>query len=619
MFIKKCFFMSPLLFLLIQGLQAAPISNKEYELRQPDGSLVRAFVSGDEFYQDVEAIDGYSLIRDSVTKWICYAKLSDDGQELLSTDIVYTNKSALAKNTSIEGIEKHLRVNNESVQRIRNLKYFELNMKSMEQIKQNPSIRALSKTMATTVDTIYGITILIDFPDKKSTVPIDSIINFLNMPGYKGYRNNGSVRDFYFDISAGKLVYIQKVVPFVTAKNIKSYYDRIDGSGYAGSNQLVKEILTTLKTQGTFNFSLATLKNKVVKAVNMLYAGTPDAGWAQGLWPHSGYTYFLINGVLVQNHMLSNIGTSLTLNAFCHENGHMLCGWKDLYTYDDHSLGAGAYDLMSGASDERNPIPPTSFLRSLMGWTSVIEISKDPLGKIYKVPSNSDVAYFYSGTLTTSAKELFCIESHRRKGRYASIPDTGLLIWHIDKYGDNTTTGKNDYAIPEQADGKNDLENKRNAGGAGDLYHAGYVIRFNDSTIPSAKWHNGKASGIQVENVGVIADTMTFSLGKIITTGIGSTPVTNNSVVLEFDEARKVLNYFLPANSTNLKAQVKVDVFSLNGQLIRAVVNENQLTGVFESVYLNAASNYERNIPPGKYICKLTAGTYKSFKTFTIK
>ena len=79
---KTYFLIFSLLLLLIQGLQAAPIFHKEYELRQPDGSLVSTFVSGDEFYQDVETADGYSLIRDSVTKWICYAKVSDDGQKL---------------------------------------------------------------------------------------------------------------------------------------------------------------------------------------------------------------------------------------------------------------------------------------------------------------------------------------------------------------------------------------------------------------------------------------------------------------------------------------------------------------------------------------------------------
>ena len=479
-------------------------------------------------------------------------------------------------------------------------------------MEQNLPIRALSKTMATTVDTVYGITILIDFPDKKSTIPIDSITNFLNMPGYKGYKNNGSVRDFYFDISAGKLVYIQKITPFITAKNNKAYYDRTDGSSYAGSDELVKEILTTLKTQGTFNFSLATLKNKVVRAVNMLYAGTADAGWAQGLWPHSGSTYFSINGVTVQKHMLSDIGTSLTLNAFCHENGHMLCSWPDLYTYDDHSRGAGAYDLMSGASNERNPIPPNSFLRSLMGWTRVIEISKDSLGKIYKIPSNSDVAYFYSGTTATSAQELFCIEAHRRNGRYTSIPDTGLMIWHIDKAGNNTTTGKNDYAVPEQADGKNDLENKRNTGGAGDLYHAGYVVRFNDTTTPSAKWHNGKASGIQVANVGPIADTMTFSLGEKITTGIGDAHLVNNSNLLQYNGVKRVLSYCLDVNASDPKVMVRVDLFSLNGQLVRTVVNENQLAGVVHRINLGTVSFGNGNIPAGKYLCKLTAGTYRA-------
>jgi len=43
---------------------SAPVLGKEYDLRQPDGSTVRVKIWGDEFYQVVESLDGYTLIRD---------------------------------------------------------------------------------------------------------------------------------------------------------------------------------------------------------------------------------------------------------------------------------------------------------------------------------------------------------------------------------------------------------------------------------------------------------------------------------------------------------------------------------------------------------------------------
>ncbi len=49
---------------------AAPHNGDEFNLRQPDGRYVVVKVWGDEFYQRVESIDGYTLIRDPENSWI---------------------------------------------------------------------------------------------------------------------------------------------------------------------------------------------------------------------------------------------------------------------------------------------------------------------------------------------------------------------------------------------------------------------------------------------------------------------------------------------------------------------------------------------------------------------
>ncbi len=36
---------------------------------------------------------------------------------------------------------------------------------------------------------------------------------------------------------------------------------------------------------------------------------------------------------------------ALRLRTFCHESGHMLMGWPDLYDYEYDSKGSGAYCL----------------------------------------------------------------------------------------------------------------------------------------------------------------------------------------------------------------------------------------------------------------------------------
>ncbi len=594
-----------ILIFIIAAVDAAPILNKNYELRQGDGSLVQVIISGDEYYQDVETPDGYSLIRDPVTGWICYAQLSKDNKQLLSTGIVYTGGTVSQKKTT-DYLNKHLRIDKESVLEIRKQRISELNGESTETDFRSYD---LSKKVSTKVDTIYGVTVLVDFPDTKSAIPRDSIVNFLNRTGYKGYGNNGSVRDYYYDISAGKLIYLQKVTNFVTAKNKKSFYDRTDNSGYDGSNELITEILTTLKNQGTFKFNQATINDRVVRAVNFLYAGSASAGWAQGLWPHSGATYFYSSGVIVGKYMIDDLGKSLTIGAFCHENGHMLCSWPDLYAYDDHSCGAGGYDIMSVTS-ETNPAPPNGFLRNMMGWMKITEISAGITGSVYKLPSNSDVAFFYSDNSKGSAQELFCIEAKRKTGRNATLPDEGLLIWHIDNAGDNTTLGINDFAAPEQADGKNELERKINYGASGDLFHAGYVTTFNDKTSPSALWHNGKASGIQITNISSVGDTMTFSLGNKITAAIKRNQFNAGYNNVSFSINRNVASYSVNVNNFDMLFSARLELYALDGKLIKSVVNDNLLKGHIYNVDLNNEMGKKSTLLSGRYLCKFTAGSY---------
>ena len=61
---------------------AAPHEGEQFSLRQPDGTTVPVLVWGDEFHQDVESPDGYTLVRDK-DGWICYAILSADENEYI--------------------------------------------------------------------------------------------------------------------------------------------------------------------------------------------------------------------------------------------------------------------------------------------------------------------------------------------------------------------------------------------------------------------------------------------------------------------------------------------------------------------------------------------------------
>jgi hypothetical protein len=72
---------------------AAPYSGHQFSLQQPDGTSISVRIYGDEFYQRVESLDGYTLIRDDSTQWICYANLDSTKSNFVSTGVRCTSNT----------------------------------------------------------------------------------------------------------------------------------------------------------------------------------------------------------------------------------------------------------------------------------------------------------------------------------------------------------------------------------------------------------------------------------------------------------------------------------------------------------------------------------------------
>jgi len=110
-----------IIFLLVSsfGAFAAPFNGQIKSFRQPDGTTVDLKLFGTEYYMRAEGLDGYTLVRDKNTQWVCYANLSEDGSELFSTGIVYKGKkdndSTYRKDLSIS---KHLDISKKSMDKI---------------------------------------------------------------------------------------------------------------------------------------------------------------------------------------------------------------------------------------------------------------------------------------------------------------------------------------------------------------------------------------------------------------------------------------------------------------------------------------------------------------------
>lgn len=187
----------------------------------------------------------------------------------------------------------------------------------------------------------------------------------------------------------------------------------------------------------------------------------------------------------------------------------MVCDFPDLYDYGYESCGVGAYCLMcSGGPDEKNPTQVCAYLKYKAGWGEKVT-TLAPGDFIVQAGTNEFLLY------PKNATEYFILENRFRKGRDSSLPSSGLAIWHVDELGTNDNeqmTVKNHYECSlEQADGRFDLELRKNDGDGGDLFCS--PATFSSGSIPDSRWWDGTPSNLDITGISGPGTDMSFHVG----------------------------------------------------------------------------------------------------------
>ena len=110
--------MRKFLLLLVLGLfctiaQAVPADNAPGKVRQPDGTTLTVCLHGDEFFNYLTTIDGYTVVQNKAG-YYTYARL--DGDRLVASDHIARDQRSAADNAYLAGVPKGL-VSNAMVQR----------------------------------------------------------------------------------------------------------------------------------------------------------------------------------------------------------------------------------------------------------------------------------------------------------------------------------------------------------------------------------------------------------------------------------------------------------------------------------------------------------------------
>jgi M6 family metalloprotease-like protein len=428
-------------------LSAVPARKGLLHLRQPDGTRIQAYLSGDEFGHIMMTEDGCSLIQDA-EGWWCYARYDYFGHRLNTGERVGAPDTPATVIAASRSIPYDLLHRKRAVRRTR-----------MDQLLA----RERARTRAGDNGGIrHGLIILAQFQDLAFTYTKEDFERIINGTGPT------TALSYFKDQWKDSYTFRFDITNIVTLPQNYAYYgaNNDDDEDDKAAQMIIDACLAV---DPDIDFSAYDNDGDgEVDNVFVFYAGPNESEGASEdhIWPHMWYVLSgaglppcTLDGVLVDNYACtselrldedqSGFTSLATIGTFCHEYTHTF-GIPDLYDVDNE--GSGGYseamwnciDLMDAGNYNNSGRTPPNY-SALERWffkMSEGQALTQGVHTLRPVQENGD--FFYLQTDTEG--ELYLIECRQAKGWDAYIGGSGLLIYHIDKSdlpaGESTTQGK---------------------------------------------------------------------------------------------------------------------------------------------------------------------------------
>ena len=203
---------------------SVPFAGKLFTFPEPDGAEVPLLGWGNQFEAVFETLDGYTVAIDPRPATTTTPTLSDDQTTLLPTGprvgpVAAATSTATApprdpapRSACAGGGGPRRTVPSSAAGSSGGA--------SAGRPHAPPPPRApslLSRRSRPPSVTSRGLCLLIQFPDVPGTITQQEVDHFCNQAGYTGFGNNGSVHDYFLEVSDGKLRYRNVVTAYYTA------------------------------------------------------------------------------------------------------------------------------------------------------------------------------------------------------------------------------------------------------------------------------------------------------------------------------------------------------------------------------------------------------------------
>ena len=364
-----------------------------------------------------------------------------------------------------------------------------------------------------------ALVLLVDFEDEKPPDRSQSSIHDMLFS-----TGAGSMRTFFTEASYGALDVTGLVsgedgptTGWYRAPQPKSFYTNGNYSHGAypnNSQRLVEDLIALARPHVNFKDYDSDGDDKVDSLIIIAAgSGAEVTGDVDDIWSHKwAITPTIADGVTIETYFIAPENGKL--GVMCHELGHLLFKWPDLYDTDYDSKGTGKWDLMAGGSwndGGDRPAHPTAWCKTQVGWvvpTTVFAESRDVTiqpyatdGQVYKLPLGG-----------ADSKEYFLLSNRKKTGFDDKILGEGLIIEHVDDSQSNNTDQGHYLVDIEQADGRRDLNDNVNPGDSGDPFPTESNMDFTGSSNPSSKSYGGSDSSISVTDIKRTGNNVTASI-----------------------------------------------------------------------------------------------------------
>ena len=475
-------------------------------VKQPDGTTISLYLKGDEKVHWMESEDGYSLMYDN-NKSIVYA-ISDEKGDMIPSSVVAREFST--RSTSDQSFLKDIP---------KKLRYSEAQINTLKSIWEivPKSSNTGSIQFRAAVGDAKAICALVGFLDKPVVKTKEEFNNLMNQAGYSAVGAIGSVNDYYYENSYGKLNLVVTVAgPYTLAKNW-SYYGENDTNGNDKRVQeFAKEAANfVFKDPGVNPGDFDNDGNGKIDAFHIIYAGYGEeaGGGDDCIWAHkSGFYPALTFGnkkldvYSCSPELRGKSGSNLThIGVICHELCHVF-GAPDFYDVDYEGSGGnfdgtGTWDLMANGSWNNGGACPAHinmYQKIQFGWVTPEVLTQQKT--ITNMPNSAmnAVAYRYN---TSTSGEYFILENRQKTGFDRYLAGTGLLIYRVSVTNTDISNNTVNNKYPQKVYPVCASANTNPTGtpaSYGDINSAGCPFpgntnktSFTDYSIPSATAQNG--------------------------------------------------------------------------------------------------------------------------------